>query len=147
MILLRKLAVVGIAVAALGCNDVAGPPPLPAAYTLAAINGRALPTPLTGFPESPVVTYSLLQVGADGNASITENRQTQIAPGEVTYTTNYTYTIRDNVIEFHLDCPPTAFCSPPPVGVFNGQHLYLSFRGADGDLVYDYLQGVLDLVN
>jgi hypothetical protein len=144
MILLRKIAVVGIAVAGLGCDDVAGPPPLPAAYSLSTINGRALPTPAVQMPDAPVVTSSLLQIGADGTASITENLQTMTLPGEVTQTTNYTYTIRDNTIEFHLDCPPTAFCSAPPVGFFSGPHLFLTFKTANGNLVYDYLQGVLD---
>jgi hypothetical protein len=145
MILLRKIAVVGTAVVALGCHDPAGPPTLPAVFSLSSIDGRRLPTPLSNFPESPVVTYGSVFLGADGNASITENRQTMTAPGEVSTTSNYTYTIRGNMIEFHLDCPPTAFCSAPPVGVFNGLHLYLSFKAPDGNLTYDYQEGVIDL--
>ena len=144
MILLRKIAVVGTVAAALGCHDVAGPPALPAAYTLSTINGRALPTAPVQVPDFPVVTFSVLQLDADGNASITEQVETTTLPGNVTNTTNYTYTIRGNAIQFHLDCPATAFCSAPPVGFFSGQHLFLTFKTANGDLVYDYLQGVMD---
>jgi len=138
MILLRKIAVVGTAAAVLACHDSAGPPGLPAGYMLTTINGRALPTSLAQFPESPVVNWGSLQLDAAGTAVITENRLTMIAPGNVTYTTNYTYTIRDGRIVFHFDCPPTAICSSPPVGIFSGSHLFLTYEGADGDLLYDY---------
>ena len=137
MLLLRKIVVVAIAVAGLGCHDVAGPT-LPATFILDTINGRQLPTPLVFFPESPVITSGSLQLEPDGTAVMVEDRDVMIAPGHVTNTTNYTYTIRDNVIEFHLDCPPTAFCSAPPIGVFRDSHLFLQFNGDGGSIVYDY---------
>ena len=138
MLLLRKIAVVGTAVAALGCHDVSGPPTLPANYLLSSINGRPVPTYLVPMPESPTVMYSTLFLDGAGNAVVIEHRQVMIAPGEVTYTTNYTYTITDNKIEFHIDCPFNALCAAPPVGTFVNSHLLLDYSGSGQELLYDY---------
>lgn len=140
MHLLRKTAVFGIIVAAMGCHDVSGPPTLPANYLLRSINGRPLPTYLSLFPESPTVLYSTLFLDGSGNAVVIENQRVMIAPGEVTYTTNYTYTIRGKTVEFHIVCPPDALalCAGPPIGTFVDSHLLLDFSGGSNRLVYDY---------
>ena len=140
MHLLRKTALIGIIVSAIGCHDVSGPPSLPANYLLSAINGRPLPTYLAPLPESPTVNYSTLFLDGSGNAVLIQNQRVMISPGEVTYTTNYTYTIHDNTIQFHIDCPPNAlaFCAAPPVGTFVNSHLLLDFSGGQNTLVYDY---------
>ena len=142
MHLLSKIAVVATAMTAIGCQDVSGPPSLPATYILGAINGRPLPTALSSFPESPIVLAGSLYLDASGNAGVTELRSTMLAPGQVTYNTNYTYTISGNTIQFHLDCPLDALCSAPPVGVFKGSHLFLDFSGSGQEIVYDYQVGV-----
>lgn len=138
MRLFCKTALVGMIVAAIGCHDVSGPPTLPANYLLSSINGRPVPTYLAPMPESPTVMYSTLFLDGAGNAVLIEHRQVMISPGEVTYTTNYTYTIKDNKIEFHIDCPLNALCAAPPVGTFLNSHLLLDFSGSGQDLLYDY---------
>lgn len=81
--------------------------------------------------------YSTLFLDGSGNAVLIENQRVMISPGEVTYTTNYTYTINDDTIEFHKACPPDALCAVP-VGRFVNSHLLVDFTGGGGQLVYDY---------
>ena len=140
MHLLRQTALVGIIVAGIGCHDVSGPPGLPANYLLTSINGRPLPTFLSPIPESPTVNYSTLFLDGSGNAIRIENQRVMISPGEVTYTTNYTYTISGNTIQFHILCPQDALalCAKPPVGTFVNSHLLLDLSGGSNQIVYDY---------
>ena len=140
MHLLSKTALTAIIVAGIGCHDVSGPPTMPAHYLLRAINGRPVPTFLSPIPESPTVMYSTLFLDGAGNAIVIENRRVMISPGEVTYTTNYSYTIRGETIEFHIQCPPDALmiCAGPPIGTFVNSHLLVDFSGGQNSLVYDY---------
>ena len=137
MRLLRQTVFSAIVVGAIACHDASGPPTLPANYLLSSINGRPLPTYLAPLPESPTVTYSTLFLGSAGNAVLIEHRQVMTAPGDVTYTTNFTYSIHDNTIDFHIDCPDNALCAAP-VGKFVNSHLLVDFSGGTGAVVYDY---------
>ena len=143
MHLIGKTVLAASIISASACHDVTGPPPLPATYVLASINGRPLPTPFSPVPEAPVILNSTLFLDGTGNAVLTEWQQVMIAPGQVTYSTNYTYTIQDNTIEFHFQCPPDALalCASPPVGTFLNSHLYLTFGTGDNKVIYDYRLG------
>lgn len=142
MHLLRRILVVAAIASTTGCHDTSGPPPLPANYVLARVNGRPLPTFLSPIPESPNILSGTLFLDGAGNAVLTEHRHEMIAPGDITYTSNYTYTIRDSRIEFHFLCPPGALCTEPPVGTFVGSHLFLDLSAGQGSIVYDYQQVV-----
>jgi len=79
-----------------------------------------------------------------GHATVTERRH-ETTGADVTYTTNYKYTIADSRIQFELDppCPANAICAAPPTGVFLSRHLFLDLSNGNGDVIYDYLQGAL----
>lgn len=126
----------------IACHDTSGPPPLPANYMLVTVNGRPLPAIISPIPEAPTVLDGTLFLDGAGNAIIHEHQQVMIAPGEVTYNTNYTYMITDNTIQFHIDCPIGALCMQPPVGTFVNGHLLVTM-GAN-NAVYDYQLVMLD---
>ncbi len=141
MNLIGKTVLAASIISAVACHDVSGPPTLPAGYILTSINGKPLPTTYSAVPEAPVILSSNLYLDGAGNAYIAERRQVMIAPGEVTYVTNYTYTIRDNTIQFHFQCPPDALalCASPPVGTFFNSHLFLTFGTGENKVLYDYV--------
>ena len=140
MRLLRKCVFAFLIVPVIGCHDTSGPPPLPANYMLVSVNGRPLPTVTFPFPEAPTVLDGTLFLDGAGNAVIREHQHVMIAPGEVTYTTNYTYTISDSKVEFHsaTPCPPDAICAAPPVGTFLENHLLVDMGAGGNALIYDY---------
>lgn len=139
MSLSRKIAFVGAIVSAFACNDLAAPPNPPADYTLANINGRPLPTFQTPTPESPTIFSAALELKAGGLATITEHRN-QMAGGDFVFTTNFTYTITGNEIQFEDDppCPANAICAGPPKGTISGSRLTLVMYGANSGIVYDF---------
>jgi hypothetical protein len=141
MDLLRKCVVVATASAAIGCHDASGPPGLPANYMLVSVNGQPLPAIISPIPESPTVLDGTLFLDGAGNAVVRDHERVMIAPGDVTYTTNYTYTIKDNKIQFQIECVdgPTALCPRSPSGTFVGSHLILDLSGTANELVYDYV--------
>lgn len=141
MDLLRKCVLVATVIAAIGCHDVSGPPALPANYMLVSVNGRSLPAIVSPIPESPTVLDGTLFLDGAGNAVVRDHERVMIAPGDVTYTTNYTYTIKDNKILFQFACigGPTANCPRSPSGTFIGSHLILDLSGTANELVYDYV--------
>jgi len=68
-----------------------------------------------------------------------------VAPGNLTITGSYTYTMKDNAILFHPDCvilALTTTCGTAPVGTFVGTHLVIDISGAGNGPVYDYQLGV-----
>jgi hypothetical protein len=131
---------VATGVGAIGCHDVSAPPALPANYMLVSVNGQPLPAIVSPIPESPTVLDGTLFLDGAGNAVVRDHERVMIAPGEVTYTTNYTYTIKDNKILFQFACigGPTALCPRSPSGTFIGSHLLLDLSGTANELVYDY---------
>ena len=141
MDLLRKCVLVATFIAAIGCHDVSAPPALPANYMLVSVNGQPLPAIVSPIPESPTVLDGTLFLDGAGNAVVKDHERVMIAPGEVTYTTDYTYTIKDDKIVFHFDCVggPTALCPREPTGTFIGSHLLLDLSGTANELVYDYV--------
>ena len=142
MLLRCRKALLVTAILSLGilsaCHDTSGPPALPANYMLVSVNGRSLPTVTSPIPEAPTVLDGTLFLDGSGNALVREHQHVMIAPGDVTYTTNYTYTIDGDTIRFHIDCPPGAFCIMPPVGSFVGTHLLVDMGGGGNSLIYDY---------
>lgn len=139
MSLSRKIAFVGAIVSAFACNDLAAPPNPPADYTLANINGRPLPTFESPVPESPTILSATLELKAGGLATVTEHRN-QMAGGDLIFTSNYTYTITGNEIQFDYDppCPANALCAEPPKGTISGSRLTLVMYGASSGIVYDF---------
>lgn len=131
--------------ALVGCHDTSGPPSLPANYMLVSVNGRPLPAIISPIPETPTVLDGTLFLDGAGNAVVTVHETAMISPGEVTYTTNYTYTISDGKIEFHpvTPCPADAICAGPPVGTFFQNHLLVDMSGGNNTLLYDYQQVML----
>ena len=137
MILSRKTALVGAVIAALGCHDVAAPANPPAGYVLAFINGRPVPTTFSPQPDAPTILSADLQLNAFGLASLTERRR-ETSGNFTEYTTNYTYTITGDQIQFDYNppCPPNALCAAPPEGTFAGSNLTLAMYGAHSGVVY-----------
>lgn len=127
------------AIASSACHDTSAPPALPANYMLVSVNGRPLPAIISPIPESPTVLDGTLFLDGAGNAVVRDHQRVMIAPGEVTYTTNYTYTISDNKIQFHIDCPINALCARTPIGTFVGTHLLVDMSGGINNLVYEYM--------
>src|SRR5436305_14191942 len=105
MRLLSKWVIAVLIAAVIACQDTSGPPALPANYMLVSVNGRPLPAIISPIPEAPTVLDGTVFLDGSGNAIIHEHQRVMIAPGEVTYNTNYTYTITDNTIHFQIDCP------------------------------------------
>lgn len=139
MHLLRKCVVAVLIAPVIGCHDTTAPPVLPANYMLVSVNGRPLPAIISPIPESPTVLDGTLFLDGAGNAVLREHQRVMIAPGEVTYTTNYTYTTSDNTIHLHMDCPMGAFCMGTPIGTFVGTHLLVDMSGGANNLVYEYM--------
>ena len=139
MRLLRKCAVVVLIAPVIACHDASGPPALPANYMLVTVNGHPLPAVISPMPESPTVLDGTLVLDGAGNAVVRDHELVMIAPGEVTYTTNYTYSISDHKIQFHIDCPIGAYCAGPPIGTFVGNHVLVDMSGGANNLVYDYM--------
>ena len=140
MRLLGKCVVAFLISPVIACHDTSGPPALPANYMLVGVNGRPLPAIISPIPETPTVLDGTLFLDGSGNAVVREHQRVMIAPGEVTYTTNYTYTISDSKIEFHsaTPCPPDAICAAPPAGTFLQNHLLVDMSAGNGTLIYDY---------
>src|SRR3954470_14545100 len=141
MRLLGKCVVAVLIAQVIACHDVSGPPALPANYMLVSVNGQSLPAIISPIPESPTVLDGTLFLDGSGKAVVRDHQRVMIAPGEVTYTTNYTYTIKDNKIQFDFACVggPTANCPRSPIGTFVGSHLILDLSGTANELVYDYV--------
>lgn len=139
MRLLGKCVVAVLIAPVIACHETSAPPALPANYMLVSVNGRTLPAIISPIPESPTVLDGTLFLDGAGNAVVRDHQRVMIAPGEVTYTTNYTYTIIDNKIQFHIACPIDAICAGPPIGTFVGTHLVVDMGGGANNLVYDYM--------
>jgi hypothetical protein len=141
MRLLGKCVVAVLIAPVIGCHDTSGPPALPANYMLVGVNGRPLPAIISPIPESPTVLDGTLFLDGAGKAVVRDHQRVMIAPGEVTYITNYTYTIKGNKVEFHFECVggPAALCPTSPIGTFVGSHILLDLSGTANQLVYDYV--------
>ena len=137
VLIVRVLSLLSFAALA-GCHDTSGPPALPANYMLVSVNGRPLPAIISPIPESPTVLDGTLFLDGAGNAVVREHQHVMIAPGDVTYSTNYTYTVKHDKIEFYIPCPIDAICAGPPIGTFFGTHLIVDMSGGTNALVYDY---------
>lgn len=134
-----KTVVVGVIFATLGCHEPAAPPTPPVGYTLVDINGRSLPTFVSPIPEGPTIISATLQLDASGSAKLTEHRR-EMAGGNLTYTTNYTYKITGNQIQFDYSapCPPNALCVEPPKGTITGSSLSLAMYGTYSGITYNF---------
>jgi hypothetical protein len=127
------------AVSTIACHDPASPPAVTARFELSDINGRSVPTFESPIPESPTIFSATLQLDASGGASLTEHRH-QMAGGDVTYTTTYTYKITGDQIQFNFSppCPPNALCVAPPIGTMTESGLSLARYGANSGIVYNF---------
>ena len=134
-----KTVLVGVIASIVACNDIASPPTPPAGYVLDNVNGRALPTFVSPIPEGPTILSATLQLNASGTASLTEFRR-EMDGTHLNSTTNYTYLIAGNQIQFDYDppCPPNALCAAPPKGAIGGARLTLEMYGANSGIVYDF---------
>ena len=139
MHLFRKTVFVGVIASTLACHDLAAPPTPPTSYALDNINGRPLPTFFSPIPEAPTIISAILQLDASGGAKLTEHRN-QMAGGDVTYTSNYTYKIIGNEIQFDYNppCPINALCVEPPKGTIAGSRLSLAMNGSSSGIVYNF---------
>ena len=137
MRLFRRIALVAAIGSTIGCHDSSGPTGTPTGYTLVSINGRSLPTFYSPIPEAPTITYGTLWLDGVSHAVITEHRK-DMSGQEVSYTSNLTYTITGDSIQFEYNCPPNASCVRPPKGVFVNSHLLLDMSG-NNEVVYDYM--------
>ena len=144
MRLSRRIAIFAAISVLASCSDSSGPPSTATFYRLDTVNGRPLPTFFSPIPEAPTIIAGGVFLDGKGHATVTERRH-ETTGADVTYTTNYKYTIADSRIEFEPDtpCPANAFCPAPPTGVFLSRHLFLDLSNGNGDVIYDYLQGAL----
>jgi hypothetical protein len=127
------------AVWTIACHDPTSPPAVVARFELSDINGRSLPTFEWPIPESPTIFSASLQLDASGEASLTQHRR-QMAGGDVTYTSTYTYKITGNQIQFDYikPCPPNALCVAPPNGTITESGLSLAMYGSNSGIVYNF---------
>jgi hypothetical protein len=139
MHLICKTAFLAAVVSTLACHDLLAPPTPPAGYTLANVSGRPLPTFVSPIPEGPTIVSATLQLGAAGGATLTEHRH-EMAGGDVTYTSTYTYSISGNQIQLDYSppCPPNALCASPPKGTISGSDLSLDMYGDNSGIVYNF---------
>ena len=139
MNLTRTTVLLAATVSTLACHD-AGPPPVPpVTFTLDNINGRSLPMYLSPIPEAPTVISAALLLETSGHATIIEHRL-QMAGGDVTDTTTYTYKINGNEIQFDYSppCPPNALCVAPPKGTITSSRVLLDMSGGSGAVIYNF---------
>lgn len=136
MHLFRRIALVAAIGSTFGCHDASGPAGTPTGYMLVSINGRSLPTFFSPLPEAPTITHGTLWLNGVSHAVITEHRK-EMTGEEVSYTSNLTYTITGDVIQFDYNCPQGS-CARPPKGVFVNSHLLLDMSG-NNEVVYDYM--------
>ena len=134
-----KTVLVGVIASIVACNDIAAPPAPPAGYVLDNVSGRALPTFVSPIPEGPTILWATMQLDASGTASLIEFRREMDGIQNLS-TSNYTYLIAGNQIQFDYDppCPPNALCAAPPKGTISGSHLTLTMYGANSGIVYDF---------
>ena len=134
-----KTVLVGAIASIVACNDIAAPPTPPAGYVLDNVNGRALPTFVSPIPEGPTILSATLQLNASGAASLTEFRR-EMDGTLLDATTNYTYLIAGNQIQFDYEppCPPNALCAAPPQGTISGARMTLAMYGSNSGVVYEF---------
>jgi len=134
-----KTMLFGAIASLVACNDLAAPPTPPAGYVLDNVNGRELPTFVSPIPEGPTILSAQLQLNASGKASLTEYRREMDGTAS-NFTTNYTYLITENQIQFDYDppCPPNALCAAPPKGTISGARMTLEMYGSNSGVVYDF---------
>lgn len=141
MRLIRWSVALAVLAFSLGCHDTSGPPGFPANYMLVSVNGRPLPAIVSPIPESPTVLDGTAFLDGSGNAVIREHELVMIAPGDVTYSTAYAYTIKNSSIHFRPQCVVLAgsgSCFTEPVGTFVGTHLVVDMSGDGSGPVYDF---------
>ncbi|MFL5611663.1 MAG: hypothetical protein ACJ78G_13240 [Gemmatimonadaceae bacterium] len=134
-----KKLFMGVIAASFACHDPVAAPP-PDAYALANINGRPLPTFVLAIPEAPTITSAVLLLERSGRARLTEHRR-DMGGTDLTYTSNYTYKINGNNIQFEYNppCPPNAICVAPPSGTIASSRLLLTMYGPNSEIVYDFV--------
>jgi hypothetical protein len=130
-------AFVLVVASTIGCHETTAPP-VAGSYVLESINGQPIPANIQAEGGDTItVIYSSLTLDAAGKAQLSEHIRyvhPNSPPGEVTYTTGYSYRLVSNVIEgknivfdFSPPCPPNALCPVPPTGTFVGSKLVLSW--------------------
>lgn len=129
-------------VSTLACHEATAPP-ISNGYLLESINGQPIPANIQAEPGDTItVLYGLLILDGAGNAQLIEQIH-YVHPnspaGEVTYTTGYSYSIRENpvlgrtmVFDQSPPCPANALCAAPPQGRFVGSKLVLSYGTIPG---------------
>ena len=140
MNLTRTTVLLAAIASSLACHDSAGPPPTPpVSFMLENINGRSLPTYLSPIPEAPTVVSARMLLEASGQATFIEHHIAMVR-GDATDTTNYTYKITGNEIQFEpvAPCPPDALCIAPPRGTINSSRMALDMSGGMGAVVYNF---------
>jgi len=128
-----------LALSAIACRDSTAPRTVFAQFVLDNINGRALPTYLSGTPGlTPTIVSNTLILYKDGTAKTTE-RRVEWNGVDHTYNWQNTYTRTGIEIEFAYHCPPAAMCTAPPHGKIIGNRLSLYVSGGSGAIIYNYL--------
>ncbi|HJQ52952.1 MAG TPA: hypothetical protein VJ825_03805 [Gemmatimonadaceae bacterium] len=127
---------------ALACSDSTGPKTVEAQFVLHDIGGRLLPTYPAATPGlTPTILDGTVTLYSSGQATIFEHR-TEWNGVDATYTTPYTYKIRNNVVEFAplTPCPPAAICAGPPAGTLSLTlgRMSLNMGGAEFPIIYNY---------
>lgn len=116
------------------CTDGTAPlSPLSGEYVLQTVAGEPLPVTIVhseGYETT--VFWSILRLGAQGNAAIVEHVRT-ISPDrptiEGTSTSTYSYRVIGDSIAFHYPCNDTAICVEPPAGKVDGSTVTLIYSG------------------
>ena len=131
-----------LAISTLSCRGATSPPAINAEFFLTDVNGQTLPAPLPGATGSnSTVLSSALTLYVGAMAQITERRRDGSGV-ETSFTSNYTYKIVGNQIEFKVICIGPVLCVSPPSGTLNDGTLAVDFSGGSGQVVYNYQRGV-----
>ena len=132
-----KTCLVLVAALTTACHETTAPPPA-GSYILESINGQPVPANIQAEGgDTLTVIFSSLTLDALGTAHLSEHIRyvhPNSPPGEVTYTTSYSYRITSNVIagqnivfDYSPPCPPNALCAAPPTGMISGSGLILFY--------------------
>ncbi|HUQ98774.1 MAG TPA: hypothetical protein VM166_04915 [Gemmatimonadaceae bacterium] len=131
MLLSRWKCLLALCVVPLACHEAVVAPGVGAYYTLQSVGGEQPPVVISASPgDTTTVFGSTVSLGPFGEAQIFERIRyvhPGVAPAVVETTTDLTYVITGDVVQFAYKCPIDAICVAGPVGKLSGLTLTLTY--------------------